>query len=404
MFKKGILLLVLMIFMSGCLKETEELKSSIAETDSESESESESELTEELGSLSMKYSNQSVSDTVNTMETALPLAFGVAGVNGWYYRPGAGPVTAFGPDNKKVNNINSTDWSLWDMLPIGGVAANFILQSGQDMDIQQLSGPYWLQSITKEYAKNVGRFRFDFLFIEGSPSVVIADVANSGTYNFSGIPLYNGQPLGGIGPIIGLLARKDWFPDPVVLTMTIGRNGSVNCYTADTSLSAFQLEIIDSLFAQKTHWPAGIYRRDGCPFNPLVGGVVPFIVPIAPFKSHVPIVKFTTTKEPQEPIVTPEGNVIPQPPQVIIGSNLQATVSFNLYPSDIRNWNNVSTPSYNYPACSTGGGCNNPDGSFTYGFSPDGLKWYGHQFLDMRPSTTGVPWGMSIDFSKEKNN
>ena len=374
--------------------------------------------------LDMQYSNASGSAlNQSTMNQPLPLFFGVVGVAGYYYRPGAGSVDDVGTV-PTANNIPSDDWSAWNMIPfVEDSAEDFVLPGGGSLDMKKLAGNQWYDGeITPTYVSNVGVFSFDFIFVQGLVSIVLPDHTVCGmgaqamgpreaeraqpglTFAEPGgsnlclqVPFYNGKLAFGPNSIMAVVARRDWFPAPVTISYYIP-DGTLACWTSDIALSTFQIEMVDSIMqaesnglgsVQAVNWLPGNYHAGGCT-SPT--GQVASNLFVSPETTDVPVVQFTERMIPVPPTLSPQGNTIPQPPQIVIGSNLKANVSFSLTPNDITNWPAVSN-SLNYWGCVT---------SDCIADETVGIDTYGTPLLLMAASSNGAPWGMSVSFTATK--
>lgn len=360
--------------------------------------------------LMFKYVNGQVSgSSVGAASSNLPLVFGTIGVDAYYYRPGAGSVNTV-DSNPSANNIDSDDWSQWDLLPWGSVS-NIYVPPDSAQDLGALSTSDFNQRITDSFAAGVGVFSFDFIFLKGVPNIVMSDntVCGPQFYHLYGsmtyqdiaalfptlnifqpsstdyicakIPHLDGNFLAGPGNVFTLVVRKDWFPTINEITYGTDSSGNRDCWTSATAMTATQIEMIDSLMAQvegATTWPAGNYQTSACVPS---GSADLNSFAIVPQTGDVPVIKFTESVVPTEPTITPDGNTIPQPPQIVIGSNLKATVSFNMTSSLVTNWADVSNPSYYCSMCSGGG--------FTAVNSQSTIQ---------QSISNGAPWGISVEF------
>lgn len=356
--------------------------------------------------LSVNYANAvNSAQSIDPSTAPLSLFTGSVGVEAYMYQPSAGST-----------NLGNSGWVSWNLLPYG-TSQNFLMKGGQAIDLSTLGGSIDYSDLS---ASGLGAFRLDFIFAEGMPNVVMPD-ANStvcgldilyGTLGqaaqaFPALtfldpstppgplpncfmePYYSGQAMGAVGnEIFALVARNDWFPTPDVVTITIN-NGSLVCWNTENPLNAFQVEVLDTLFQQEVNtpsnpiWTLGKYDEAGC------GGNAIAIVMLSPMTTDVAQITLSETGTLNPPVTTPNGNSIPQAQAITVGSNLKATMNFNLTPSDISNWSTISDPSKFY-GCAVGvdAGCIFVNGG-------------GYETIQMAPSGNGAPWGFSVDIEAQ---
>lgn len=304
------------------------------------------------------------------VETPIPLVFNSVGVAGFYFRPNLGAANQTGQAD---GSYTSDHWSVWEMLPENANNnREFFVPRGGVLDIRNLAidagngDDQFYRDITTDFAENVGAFRMDMIFVSARLGLVNQNSTVCGAIGHS----WNGSVVG-LAPLIlnwntpcqsrqikssldnaflvfpkVIFARKDWFPTSIQIQYFNDNASKLACYATDSPLSAFQVEILDSLLSSFQNvttvngWIPGKYQ----PTCSNAGGGFGFMS-IVPQSGDVPSVQLTVLKVPQDPAITPDGRSFPTPPLVFIGHKMQADVSFNVVPSMFVDWASFNTDS-----------------------------------------------------------
>lgn len=302
------------------------------------------------------------------VEEALPLVFNSVAVSSFYYRPQLGSARQIGQEG---GAFHSDDWSAWRMLPVNANNnREFYLPKGGALNLRRLAvvsdtgADLFYRDITNRFIEQDGVFRADVTAVSARLGLVNQSRAvcgAMGTHNWIGeivdIGLntliwgtpcetrfirssYDNSIL--VFPKI-LFVRRDWFSSPIQLQYNQNNLGRLSCFTSDIALTAFQVEVLDSLLSSIEDtmfggWDPGQYQA-ACP-----GAVGSYgHITIVPYKDDVPTIQFTAFKVPPVDTLTPDGNVIPNAPSgVSIGQSLNIDVSFDVVPSLFVDWDSFN--------------------------------------------------------------
>ncbi len=302
------------------------------------------------------------------VEEPLPLVFNSVAVSSFYYRPQLGSARQIGQEG---GAFQSDDWSAWRMLPVNANNnREFYLPKGGTLNLRRLAvvsdtgADLFYRDITDRFIEQDGVFRADVTAVSARLGLVnqsravcgamghhnwIGEIMDIGTnILFWQTPCetrflrssYDNSIL--TFPKI-LFIRRDWFSSPIQLQYNQNNSGRLSCFASDIALTAFQVEVLDSLLSSIEDsmfggWEPGMYQ----PVCPGAVGSYGHIT-IVPYKDDVPTIQFTALKVPQVDTLTPDGNVIPNTPSTVsIGQSLNIDVSFDVVPSLFTDWDSFN--------------------------------------------------------------
>ncbi|MBK7890126.1 MAG: hypothetical protein IPJ84_04545 [Bdellovibrionales bacterium] len=300
-------------------------------------------------------------------EEPLPLVFNSVAVSSFYYRPQLGSAQQIGQED---GAFHSDDWSAWRMLPVNANNnREFYLPNGGALNLRRLAVvgdtgiDLFYRDITNRFIEQDGVFRADVTAVSARLGLVNQSRAVCGAFGHNWIGeiidigtniLYWQMPCETrfirssydnsilTFPKI-LFVRRDWFSSPIQLQYNQNNSARLSCFTADIALTAFQVEVLDSLLSSIEDsmfggWEPGMYQ----PVCPGAVGSYGHIT-IVPYKDDVPTIQFSALKVPQVDTLTPDGNLIPNEPSgVSIGQSLNIDVSFDVVPSLFVDWDSFN--------------------------------------------------------------
>jgi hypothetical protein len=126
------------------------------------------------GPVSLKFKSEGVASGMGILsnDQPVPILFGTLGVAAYYYRPGASEQMGTGSSDGYFN-WNSSDWSRWMMVaPNRAGARDFLLTSGDDLDIGSMSDGHFYDDVTSDYIASTGVFSMDIISVVGAKALV----------------------------------------------------------------------------------------------------------------------------------------------------------------------------------------------------------------------------------------